>query len=493
MKLKLVSILLALCTAAGSITLPVFAERVLADQIKSESNVSVSENGFAKEQEWEGYTYKALAGNTLEITGYKGTDTALTIPDKIEDKLVTNIGSGAFAGLEKVESIIIPESITNIGSSAFQRCSSLKNIVIPEGVTVIDDYTFAYSAKLESVTLPDSVTKIKEGAFGECRSLKRITIPKGVVSLPDYVFTYCESLEQVRFPEGLTYIGENAFSGCKSLQSIELPDSLRNIDYFAFQFCTGLSDIVFSKNLENIGQDAFLGCENLQNVVLHEGLRGIGEGAFARCSKLESVTLPRSLSVIAKNAFSACDRLKNTDYAGSKADRRNMLIWGEGNTSLLKSVIAYGSTGKSERFAPKKGARLKDNGVTYQVKTDVSELAFVKTADKASKIKISGSVKIDGVCYTVASVTKNAFLNNKNITKITIQGDVKTIGKSAFRGCSKLNKIVIRSYELESAGTDAFKGIHPSAVIKVPDLKLSDYKKILKNKGQGSRVKIVAL
>lgn len=447
MKLKFVSVLLALCTAAGSITAPAFAQHVQAAPIESESSVSALDNGSVKEQEWEGFTYKTLADHTLEITGYKGTDTALSIPDTIEDKPVTSIGSSAFMGLEKVE----------------------------------------------SVTLPDSITKIKEGAFGECRSLKSITIPKGVVSIPDYVFTYCESLEQVRFPEGLTYIGENAFSGCKSLQSIELPDSLKNIDYFAFQYCTGLSDISFSKNLEHIGQDAFSGCESLKNVTFYEGLRSIGEKAFARCGKLESIALPRSLENIASHAFYACSSLKNTAYAGSKEDRGNMFIFGEGNAPLLQSVITYGSNGKSERFAPKKGTRLKDNGVTYQVKTDVSELAFVKTTDKASKIRISSGVKIDGVCYTVASVTKNAFLNNKKITKVTIQGNVKSIGKSAFKGCSKLNKIVIRSYDLETVGTDAFKGIHPSAVVKVPDLNLTEYKKILKNKGQGSRVKIVAL
>lgn len=493
MKLKLVSILLAFCTTAGSMTMPAFAERTQAAQIESESNMTAQENGSAKEQEWEGYTYKELTDNTLEITGYKGTDTALTIPDKIEDKPVTGIGRGAFAGLEKVESITIPEGITNIGSSAFQRCGSLKNIVIPEGVTVIDEYIFAYSAKLESVTLPESVTTIKEGAFGECRSLKSISIPKNVDSIPDYAFTYCESLAQVRFPEGLTYIGENAFSGCKSLPSVEFPNSLKDIDYFAFQNCTTLSNVTFPENLENIGRDAFLGCESLQNVEFHEGLIRIGEGAFRSCSKLESLTLPLSLTEIWKGAFTDCNSLKTVNYAGSKTDRSNMRIIGEGNAPLLQSKITYGSTGKSEDFAPKKGSQLKDNGVTYQVKTDVSELAFVKTIDKASKIKISDSVKIDGICYTVASITKNAFLNNKNITKVTIHRDVKSIGKSAFKGCSKLKKIVIQSHILESVGSNAFKGIHSSAVIKVPDLNLNDYKKIMKNKGQGSKVKIVAL
>ncbi len=422
MKFKFVSVLLALCTVAGSMTMPAFTENVQAAQ--TENSAQTEENSSAKEDALEDYQYKILEDNTVEITNYKGTETALVIPETIEQKPVTALASGAFSELENVESI---------------------------------------------------------------------TIPKGVTSLPDYVFAYCDSLEQVIFPEGLKAIGESVFTGCKSLKSLTLPDSLRDIDFSAFSGCTALSDITFPKNLEYVGQDAFLRCTSLKKVVFSEGLYRIGEGAFKNCSKLEKIELPLSIKEIAANAFNGCDNLKTVNYAGSKSDRKKMRLIGEGNAPLLQSAITYGSTGKTERFAPKKGAQIKAGSNTYQVKTDVSELAFVKTTNKAANITVQDYVTIDGIYYTVASVTKNAFQNNKKITKVTIQGDIKSIGKSAFRGCSKLNKIVIRSYQLESVGANAFKGISSTAQIKVPDLQLNEYKKILKNKGQGSRVKIVAL
>ncbi len=70
---------------------------------------------------------------------------------------------------------------------------------------------------------------------------------------------------------------------------------------------------------------------------------------------------------------------------------------------------------------------------------------------------------------------------NKNIT---------SIGENAFIGCKKLKTIIIKSTKLKSVGKNAFKGIKSKANIKVPSSKLKDYKKRLKGKGQGKRVKI---
>ena len=74
--------------------------------------------------------------------------------------------------------------------------------------------------------------------------------------------------------------------------------------------------------------------------------------------------------------------------------------------------------------------------------------------------------------------------------KVTIGENVTKIGKKAFYKCSKLKTITIKSKKLKSAGKNAFKGIYKKAVIKVPKSKLKNYKKLLKKKGQSSKVKI---
>ncbi len=131
------------------------------------------------------------------------------------------------------------------------------------------------------------------------------------------------------------------------------------------------------------------------------------------------------------------------------------------------------------------------------------------------KVVVANSVKLGGKDYKVVSVAANAFKGNKKITSVLIKKNVKTIGKNAFAGCTRLKKvtisstklttigakafsgckslkaITIKSKVLKKVGKNAFKGIHKKAVIKVPKAKRASYKgRILKNKGQAKTVKI---
>lgn len=137
------------------------------------------------------------------------------------------------------------------------------------------------------------------------------------------------------------------------------------------------------------------------------------------------------------------------------------------------------------------------------------------TAGYASSIIMPDTVTIGNVSYKVVRIAAGAFKNNQKTTYIIIGSNVTTIGnkafckckalttimvsakvnkigKRAFYGCKKLQEIMIKTAKLtnENVGSEAFKGIHPKATIKVPKKKLSSYKKLLKKKGVGSKVKI---
>ena len=120
-------------------------------------------------------------------------------------------------------------------------------------------------------------------------------------------------------------------------------------------------------------------------------------------------------------------------------------------------------------------------------------LQFVKTKDKrAKKIAVPSTVTLDGITYKVTSVAANALKNNHTVTTLTIGSNVKTIGKHAFYGCKNVKSITIKTTKLTSknVGSSAFKGIDKKAAIKVPKSKYTSYKKMLKNKGVSSKVKI---
>ena len=79
---------------------------------------------------------------------------------------------------------------------------------------------------------------------------------------------------------------------------------------------------------------------------------------------------------------------------------------------------------------------------------------------RSSSVKIPENIIVDGKVYKVTAIGDGAFKNNKKLKKITISKNVVTIGKEAFKGCSNLKNIRIKSLELtkSSVGKNAFKG-----------------------------------
>ena len=148
---------------------------------------------------------------------------------------------------------------------------------------------------------------------------------------------------------------------------------------------------------------------------------------------------------------------------------------------------------------------VKIDEVTYKV-TAIAPNAL-KNCKKLKKVTIgsnittigtsafSGCSKLKTVAMgtNVKTIGANAFYKCGVLTKVTIPAKVTKIGKQAFYGCKKLKKITIKTSKLKSKniGSKAFKGIDSEAVIKVPENKLKSYEKILKNKGFGSKVKII--
>lgn len=146
-----------------------------------------------------------------------------------------------------------------------------------------------------------------------------------------------------------------------------------------------------------------------------------------------------------------------------------------------------------------KGKTLKDSkGATYKVtgaKVKNPTVTYVKPKKNVKKVSIPATITVKGVKYKVTAVSKDAFKNNKKVTQVTIDKNVKNIGKNAFYGCKNLKKVTIKTTKLtkKTVGKNAFKGIHKKATIKVPKKKLDAYKKILKNAGISKSVKVVKM
>ncbi len=161
-------------------------------------------------------------------------------------------------------------------------------------------------------------------------------------------------------------------------------------------------------------------------------------------------------------------------------------------TVIVTGIGNYrGSIKKSFKITAKKGTIVTVGSYKYKI-SGTSEVAFAGLANtKVTKVVIPATVKISGKSYKVTSIDAKALQKKTKIASVTIGSNVKTIGSNAFYGCKKLSTVTIRSTKLKAVGRNAFKSVKATAKIKVPGIKWSIYKKLLKNKGQGKRVKIV--
>ncbi len=302
------------------------------------------------------YTYSVKNDGTVKITGYKGTDTEVVIPETIKGYTVSEIGANAFYEKDFITSIEMPDTITNIGENAFGGCTKLINIKWPANLKRICTGAFVKCTSLTNVTLPEGVEQINESAFAHCYALETVVIPEGCLSIKEGAFRRTE-LSSITLPDTLTYIEYGAFddsgyynneenwengvlyigkylieadvniSGsytvkdgtrliasesfgyCESLTEVILPDSLEIIGWYAFGDCTSLQSVVIPNSVTDISEGAFSGCEALTDVTLSESITEIYPHAFEYCKLLETITIPEGVTNVYQNSFIGCSSL----------------------------------------------------------------------------------------------------------------------------------------------------------------------------------------
>ena len=414
------------------------------------------------------YTYEVLDDGTVEITGYTGTASSISIPGTIGGKKVTSIGEGAFWACESLASVTIPNSVTSIGKDAFVNCTSLTSVTLPNSVTSIGDEAFLGCHSLSSVTIPNSVTSIGEDAFWACESLSSVTIPNSVTSIGKDAFFGCHSLssvnvdasnknyasvngvlynknktELIRYPEGktassfiipnsVTSISEKAFDDCENLTSVTIPNSVTSIGDKAFFGCENLTSVTIPNSVTSIGKDTFGFCTSLTSVTIPNSVTSIGDEAFENCTSLTSVTIPNSVTSIGKSVFSRCEDLTsiNVNTANRIYTSVNGVLYNKNKTE----IVCYPAGKTASSF-------IIPNSVT-----SIGAYVFYY-CENLTSVTIPNSV---------TNIGDYAFENCTSLTSVTIPNSVTNIGDYAFWGCDSLTSITIPN-SIISIGANAFE------------------------------------
>ena len=114
----------------------------------------------------------------------------------------------------------IYEKETNI---LIQGCN---NIEIPKETKEISAYAFAGLDKLKEIEIPNSVNVIRKNVFDKCLDIENIILHEGLEYIDDFAFRNCISLKELTLPSTLKYIGYRILHGA----TIEKLNILCNTD-----------------------------------------------------------------------------------------------------------------------------------------------------------------------------------------------------------------------------------------------------------------------
>ena len=145
-----------------------------------------------------------LPANCTQIDSYAFRNTGLThieFPEKPESYTGNYyIGDYAFAGTQ-ITDVTIPRQATSVGSSAFRGCTKLETVTFEEGGrnTSIGSYAFANCPALKDVDLKEGNTTIGSNAFQNDKRLSEIEIPSTVTQISNYAFQNDTGLKKLEF------------------------------------------------------------------------------------------------------------------------------------------------------------------------------------------------------------------------------------------------------------------------------------------------------
>ena len=233
----------------------------------------------------------------------------------------------------------------------------------------------------------------------------------GVLNDVDFLFIYrmMPKLRYLNIAEvNITALPTQAFYKSTNVENLILPNTLTTIGEEMF-YHSALKTIVIPESVETIERAAFCGCENLSSFEIPARVKTIEEEVFCYCRSLTSIEIPANVKTIGDGAFSM---------------------------SALTSI---------------------------KIPTNVETIGNEAFSDCESLTSIE-------ILANVKTIGNNVFSLCKSLKTVDMSActQVETIGQYAFYKDSELRLFKIGTGTPPTCWTDAFKGINPYSVLKVP-------------------------
>lgn len=202
-------------------------------------------------------------GTKATITGYTGTDSDVTIPEKVDGYKVTEIGDEAFRNNLTVKKVTMPSTLVKIRVYAFQNCENLQEVVLNENLEEIEGCAFA-DCDLRGLTLPKSLLSVGWESFDNNKNLSEVTIKSEMLSGGNCFQRAGSNLDDgitVTFKGSVKYVNGGLFSSGDN-------------GYYA-----KVTKVIIEKGAERL-TCGFYGCIDLETVMVFEDNLIYSEGLY---------------------------------------------------------------------------------------------------------------------------------------------------------------------------------------------------------------------
>lgn len=184
-------------------------------------------------------------------------------------------------------------------------------------------------------------------------------------------------------------------------ERVQIPETIEGepvtkIAAHAFPYCYA-DEIILPQTVTQIGEGAFEGCAYLKTMELPQNLIAVGAGAFSDCEALEAVEIPETVESVGAGAFAGTPFLKNMP--------NGPVILGTG------ILCAYQGECPETLVLPEGIERVADGALAGE--ENLRNLTLPKT---------------------LLNIGKQAFKNCTNLSQITCDGALESIGAEAFAG-----------------------------------------------------------
>lgn len=431
------------------VTIPKYVTEISEDAFNDLINLEEFkvEEGNEKFIAYEKVLYKYNdAGDELILVRCPNTFTELKIPAKINGVSVTEIANKAFYKNENIVSIETTSNILKIGNSAFEGCKKLsQKIGIPTKLKYLGDKAFAGCTGLENVELeiPTTLVEIGNEVFNGAK-IKAVYYFKyeGYEIMHDYI-NETEYRDEDGNLIGKRVRGDNDIpTESYIMKDAQFEDENTGILYQIIKDSepmqvqvVGLSD----KAQGEVEIPASIFIKDGQ--IVEEGTEGAIEFLV---TKMIELSLSTNADVTAFTVGPNVNEIATNTF-------RNL-------TNLEKIDIALGNTNY-----------ISDGGVLYRIKDkdengNPKSLILVKYPNKKEGTAFTIN-KVKGI--PVVGIEEYAFEGSKDLTKLNINENVKTIGAYAFYNCEKIQNLIIP--EKAVLGENVFNGIRGPVIEYMSD------------------------